>query len=74
MLTERLDDLNLFLGTKTIDRRLNHAAHRHFVHCDEALIVHEREKTHDELTIHAIGDAAMSRYTIAEILDVERAL
>ncbi len=41
------------------------------MHSDETLIIHECEKTHDELTIHAIGDAAMAGNRFAEIFDVE---
>ena len=39
---------------------------------NKTMIVHEGEETHDELTVHAIGDAAMTGDGFAEILDVER--
>ena len=39
---------------------------------DEAMIIHEGEETHDELTIHTIGNTAMAGNGFAEILDVER--
>ena len=43
------------------------------MHGDETLIIHEGEEAHDELAIHAIGDAAVARDGLAEVLDFEGA-
>ena len=41
------------------------------MHSDETLIIHEGEKAHNELAIHAIGDAAVARDGLAEVFDFE---
>ena len=41
---------------------------------NERVIVHEGEKPHDELTVHAIGHAAVPRNGMAKILDFEGTL
>lgn len=40
---------------------------------DETLIVHERKEAHDELAVHAVGDAAVAGDALAEIFDFEGA-
>lgn len=41
---------------------------------DECLVVDEYEQSHDDLTIHSIGDTAVTRNRLTEVLNVECAL
>jgi len=40
---------------------------------DKTLVVHERKEAHDELAVHAIGDAAVAGDALAEVFDFEGA-
>ena len=71
---EKLDKLNLLVRCQASDGSLKQLARRRLVYCDEALVVHESEEAHDELAIHAVGHAAVTRDRVAKVLDVEGAL
>ena len=62
---------HLLLHRQPLNRILNHPSHRRLVHGDKTLVIHEREKAHDELAIHAVCDAAVSGDAVPEILDLE---
>ena len=64
-------DLDLLLGRQARDGRLNDAAHARLIDGDETLIIHEGEKAHDELAIHAVRDAAVAGDGLAEVFDFE---
>jgi hypothetical protein len=74
MSCEELDKLNLLFGCQASDGSLKKSARGCLVHGNKALIVHESEETHDELAIHAVGHAAVTRNGVAKVLDVEGAL
>ena len=74
MSCEKLDELDLLFGCKASDGGLEHGARRSLVHSDEALVVHECEEAHDELTIHAVGHTTVTRDGVAKVLDVECSL
>lgn len=64
-------DLQLFFRRQPGDGRLHDTSHGGLVHRDKALVVHEGEESHDELTVHPIGDATMSWNRFTEILDLK---
>jgi hypothetical protein len=74
VLAKPQNHVHLFLEREPRDGRLDDAADARLVHGDEALVVHEGERAHDELTVHAVGDAAVARDGVAKVLDVEGAL
>ena len=74
VLGQALDDLNLLLDCQACDGILNHASDRGLVLGDEALIIHEGEEAHDELAVHAVGDAAVAGDAVAKVLDLEGSL
>jgi len=74
MLRQPFDNLHLFLHAQTIDRDLDHAPHARLVHRDKALIIHEGEKAHDELAVHAVRHAAVPGDRVPKVLDLEGAL
>lgn len=74
MLAQSLDNLHLLLRSKPRDGLLNDAANARLVHRDEAGIVHESEEAHDELAIHTISHATMTRNGITKVLNLKRAL
>lgn len=61
----------MLLGGKAGDRRLNDRTNGSLVDCDERLVVHEGEESHDELAVHAICHASVAGDRVAKILDVE---
>ena len=73
VLAQALDDLHLLLVVQARDRELHHTAHARLVHRDEALVVHVGEEAHDELAVHAIGDAAVAGDAVAEVFDLKGA-
>jgi hypothetical protein len=44
------------------------------VNGDEAGVVEKRNRSHDELAVHAVGHAAVARNRVAKVLDLESAL
>ena len=74
MLGKKLDKCNLLVRREASDSGFEDRSGRCFVHSDEALVVHESEEAHDELTIHAVSHAAVTRDRVTEVLDVESAL
>ena len=73
MLCQPFDNLNLLVRREPLYRSLNHATYTGLVDGYEALIVHKRKKPHDELTVHTIGDSAMTRNRFSKIFDFESA-
>ena len=41
---------------------------------NEARVVHKSNGSHDELAVHSVGHAAMSRNRVAKVLDLEGTL
>lgn len=74
MLSKALDQRDLLISRETSDCCLQDSAHARLVLSDEALVIHETEETHDELTIHSVRHASVARNRVAEVLDVECAL
>jgi hypothetical protein len=74
MLGKKLDKRNLLVRREASDSGFEDRSGRCFVHSDEALVVHESEEAHDELTVHAVSHAAVTRDRVTEVLDVESAL
>lgn len=68
---EELDKLDLLIGCQACDGGLKQITRRCLVHSDETLVVHEGKEAHDELTVHAVGHAAVTRDGVAKVLDVE---
>lgn len=66
-------NLNLLLGRQAHHRRLDHIPHTRLVNGNEALIIHKGEKAHDELAVHAVGDAAVAGDGFAKVFDFEGA-
>lgn len=73
MLRQALHQHHLFLGREASNRCLQDTADTGLVLCNEALIVHEAEESHDELAVHAVRHSTMSRNRVSKVLDVERA-
>ena len=71
---EELDKLDLLISGQACNGSLKQITRRRLVHSDETLVVHESEETHDELAVHAVGHAAVSRNGVAKVLDVEGTL
>jgi hypothetical protein len=71
MLANALHQLHLLLWCQTCDCSLDHSSKRDFVHSDEAVVIHIREETHDELTVHTICNTSMSRNRITEVLNLK---
>lgn len=66
-------DLDLLLARQAHHRGLNHIPDTRLVDGNKALIIHKREKAHDELAIHAVGDAAVAGDGFAKVFDLEGA-
>jgi hypothetical protein len=71
VLRQNLHDLKLLLVREAGDGSLNDAANGGVVRRDEAGVVKERNRAHDELAIKAIRHAAMSGDGIAKVLDLK---
>jgi hypothetical protein len=69
-----LHKFNLLLRGQTGNGCLKNGADVDLVHGDEAVVVHVREETHDELAVHTIGDAAVAGDGVTKVLDLEGAL
>ncbi len=74
VLADSLDQLYLFFRCQSRNHGFNHTSEGYFVDCDEAVVVHVGEEPHDELAIHAIGDASMPGNGIAKVLELECSL
>lgn len=74
VLAEATDHLELLVDSETVNRSLDDVADAGLVHGDEAVEVHEREESHDELAVHAIGDATVAGNRLAKVLHVEGTL
>lgn len=68
------NQLNLIIDRETCDSELHNMAVGHLVLRDEGVEVHVREASHDELTIHTVGHATVSRNRVTKVLDLEGAL
>ena len=73
MLGQPPHDLDLLLARQPHHRRLDHIPHASLVDGNKALVVHEGEKAHDELAVHAVGDAAVAGDGLAKVFDFEGA-
>lgn len=63
------------LGHQQVDdRRLENLGEGHLLHRDERQVVQVQERPHQELAVHAVGDAAVAGDGVAKVLDGERAL
>ncbi len=69
-----LDQLNLVLGAKLRNGRLEDGAEVDLVHGNKCVVVHVCKEAHDELAIHAIRHATVARDRVAKVLDLEAAL
>src|SRR5271156_4850110 len=74
ILPQASNDIELLLDRQACDCCLDDGAHAGSIDSDEALIVHICEYSHNKLTVHAVRNTAMSRNTVAEILNLEGAL
>lgn len=74
VLRQNFDHLHLLLRCEASHCRLDDSTNGRVVDGNEARIVEERNRAHDELTIHTIGHASVSRNGVAKILDLESAL
>lgn len=68
------DELNLLIHRQACDGCLQDVAKSDLVNGNEGVVVHEREKAHDELAIHTVRHASMAGDRITEILDLEGTL
>ena len=66
--------LELLVDGEASDGKFHDVPERGFVYGDECMIVDVGEKAHDELAIHAVGHATVSRDRVAKILDLESSL
>ena len=64
-------NLDLLLYCQPNNRLLDQSSHARLINRDKALIVHEREESHDELAIHPVSNTTMPGNSVAEILDLE---
>lgn len=69
-----LDKLNLLIGSQAGNGRLENSPQVDLVDRNEGVVIHVGEEAHDELAIHAVGDAAVAGDRVAKVLDLEGAL
>lgn len=74
ILSQDLDNLELFVVRQTCDGCLDHAANGKVVGGDEAAIVEEGNRAHDELAVEAVRHATVAGDRVAKVLDLECAL
>lgn len=74
VLAQAADNLELVLDCESIDGSLDDVADVRLVNGNEAVVVHVRKETHDELAVHAISDTTVARNGLAKVLDTKRAL
>jgi hypothetical protein len=72
--THASDKLNLLLMCQACDGGFKHLPQLDVIDGNESVVVDVGEETHDELAVHAVGDAAMAGDRIAKVLDLECAL
>lgn len=73
MLADPLDQLHLFLRCQ-LYCGLNNISQGDVVKSNEAVVIHVGEKSHNELTVHTVGNATMPWNRISEVLDLEGSL
>src|SRR5689334_5607330 len=74
ILLQPLHNLDQILLVQPLHSHLDYAPDRYsLVYSDKASEVHVAEQPHQELAVHPVRDPTMTRYGVAEILDVERA-
>lgn len=73
MPAQYLDNFHLLLSGQARDGGLNNAANTRLMNSNEARVIHEGERAHDELAVHAVCHTSMARDRVAEILNLERA-
>lgn len=64
----------MLLGVEAGDGRLQDAAKGDFVDLDKGVEVHVGEESHDELAVHTVRHAAVSRDGVAKVLNLEGTL
>ena len=74
VLGKKLDKSDLLIRCEASDGGFENRSGRCLVDGDEALVVHEGEEAHDELTVHAVSHATVARNRVTKVLDVESAL
>lgn len=74
ILAEAAYHLELLVNGEAVDGSFDNVADACLVHGNEAVEVHVREESHDELAIHAIGDTAVAGDRLAKVLHVEGTL
>ena len=74
ILAQDLDNLELLLVGESGDGSLDDAADSGVVCGDEAAVVEECDRAHDELAVETICHAAVARDRVAKVLDLECAL
>ena len=74
ILPQASNDIELLLDRQARDRCLDDGAHASVIDSYEALIIHICKYSHNELTVHAVRNTAMSWNTITEIFNLEGAL
>lgn len=67
-------DLNLLLRRQALDRLLDDATHTGLVYGNKTLVVHEGEKSHDELAVKPVCNASVAGNAFAKVLDLEGTL
>ena len=74
MLAQAPNNLHLLLWRQAGDGHFDDATDRGLVGSNEALVVHKGQRAHDELAVHAVGDAAVAWDRVAKVLDLEGSL
>lgn len=69
-----LDELDLLVRWQSSYGQLQNVAQFGPVHGNESVVVHVSKEAHDELTVHSVRHAAVSRNRITEVLDLEATL
>lgn len=69
-----LYQLHLLLQTQPRDGQLHDVTEIDLVLGDESLVIYEGKEAHDELAIHPVGHATVSRDRVAKVLDLEGTL
>lgn len=74
MLAHDLDNLHLLLVSESGDGCFNHSTDCGVVHGDEARVVEEGDRAHDELAVHAVSHPTVTGDGVAKVLDLEGTL
>ena len=74
VLAENLDDLKLLLVREACNGCLNDTPNCRVVRSNEAAVVKECDRAHDELAIEAVSHTTVSGNRVTKVLDFKRAL